>query len=126
MGQSTCRPSRPGNMSPPPSPIEMSSPANAASQMCFAACEGDNAVIEKLLAKGVSVNLSDYDRRTALHIAAAEGKLSTVQLLISANADVNATDRWGHTPMDGVAEIFTDIEAALRTAGGGHGLTPCG
>jgi serine/threonine protein kinase len=93
--------------------------------MCFAACEGNNAVIEGLLAKGVSVNLSDYDRRTALHIAAAEGNLSTVELLISANADVTAADRWGHTPMDGAAEnSYTDIIAALRTAGGDHGLTP--
>mmetsp|Transcript_11744 Transcript_11744/g.32713 ORF Transcript_11744/g.32713 Transcript_11744/m.32713 type:complete len:105 (+) Transcript_11744:128-442(+) len=102
MGQSTCRPTQPGNMSPAPTPAVKKladQEATAASQMCFAACEGDNAVIKRLLAEGVSVNLSDYDRRTALHIAAAEGNLSTVELLISARADVTMTDRWGHTPM---------------------------
>ncbi|CAK0888322.1 unnamed protein product [Prorocentrum cordatum] len=123
----TSRPSQPGNVSAVPSPTEMSPSADAAAKMNFAACEGENAVIEKLVAKGVSVNLSDYDRRTPLHIAAAEGNLSTVQMLISANADVAATDRWGHTPMDGAAgNNFEDIMAALRTAGGEHGLTPRG
>jgi len=117
-------------MSPAPTPAVKKladQEATAASQMCFAACEGDNAVIKRLLAEGVSVNLSDYDRRTALHIAAAEGNLSTVELLISARADVTTTDRWGHTPLDGAADnSFTDIVAALRAAGGDHGLKPRG
>jgi len=95
--------------------------------MCFAASQGDDPLIAKLLSTGVSVNLSDYDRRTALHVAAAEGNLSTVQLLLSANADVAAADRWGHTPMDeAAANNLHDIMAALRTAGGDHGLTPRG
>jgi len=95
--------------------------------MCFAACDGDDAAIQKLLAKGVSPNVSDYDRRTALHIAAAEGNLSTVQLLISAGADVLAKDRWGHTPIDGAHEsTHKEIMAALRTAGTNNGDMPCG
>ncbi|CAK0826695.1 unnamed protein product, partial [Prorocentrum cordatum] len=125
MGQSTCRPSQPGNLSAAPSPAQ--SPHDTASRMCFAASQGDDPLIAKLLSTGVSVNLSDYDRRTALHVAAAEGNLSTVQLLLSANADVAAADRWGHTPMDeAAANNLHDIMAALRTAGGDHGLTPRG
>jgi ankyrin repeat protein len=86
--------------------------------MCFAASEGDNAAIEKLLAKGVSVNVSDYDRRTALHIAAAEGHMQTLKLLISANADVSATDRWGHTPIhEAVQNGNAECKAALLAAG---------
>ncbi|CAK0878587.1 unnamed protein product [Prorocentrum cordatum] len=129
MGQSACRPSQRYSSSEPAPAEKVSADqeASAASQMCFAASEGDNAVMRRLLARGVSVNLSDYDRRTALHIAAAEGHLSTVELLISARADVTTTDRWGHTPLDGAADnSFTDIVAALRAAGGDHGLKPRG
>jgi len=37
--------------------------------------------VKLLLLCGANVNAKDYDRRTAMHVAAAEGNLSLVQLL---------------------------------------------
>ena len=47
-----------------------------------------------------SVNDYDYDRRRALHIAAADGKIEVLKFLIERGADVNAEDRWGNTALD--------------------------
>lgn len=46
---------------------------------------------------GVSPNVADYDKRTPLHLAASEGHVECVQLLLSHWADVNALDRMGGT-----------------------------
>jgi len=53
-----------------------------------------------MLDEGADVNEGDYDRRTALHLAASEGQLDVVRLLIERGADVSARDRWGGTPLD--------------------------
>jgi integrin-linked kinase len=42
---------------------------------------------------GVSVNATDYDKRTALHLAASEGHVLVVEGLLAWHADVNAVDR---------------------------------
>mmetsp|Transcript_15450 Transcript_15450/g.23381 ORF Transcript_15450/g.23381 Transcript_15450/m.23381 type:complete len:810 (-) Transcript_15450:630-3059(-) len=46
------------------------------------------------------VNFRDYDRRTALHVAASEGHLDVVKLLIARGAKINRSDRWGGSPLD--------------------------
>ena len=46
------------------------------------------------------VNFRDYDRRTALHVAASEGHLDVVKLLIAPGAKINRSDRWGGSPLD--------------------------
>lgn len=68
--------------------------------LCWAAHQGDNHEISRLVASNVDVNGADYDGRTALHIAVAEGHLSTVRFLLSLSADKTAEDRWGSTPLD--------------------------
>ena len=45
------------------------------------------------------VNLGDYDSRTPLHVAAAEGNQSCVLKLLDEDANPNPEDRWGHTPL---------------------------
>lgn len=47
------------------------------------------------------VNSHDYDGRSALHLAASEGKLGAVQLLLERGANVNPLDRWGGTVSSG-------------------------
>jgi len=46
------------------------------------------------------VNEADYDKRTALHVAACEGKDNSVRLLLELGADIHALDIQGNTPLD--------------------------
>ena len=43
--------------------------------------------------------MQDYDKRTALHLAAAMGHVNMVEFLLQANAEVNCTDRMGFSPL---------------------------
>lgn len=74
---------------------------DSASLMCRLVYEGDLKLLRRLLMAQVDVNVGDYDLRTPLHIAASEGNLPAVELLIvEGNADAMVHDRWGQTPLD--------------------------
>ena len=70
------------------------------SELLFAAAENDITRIRQLIAKGIPVPAGNFDSRTALHLAAAEGNLETVKLLINYNHPLNVRDRWKSTPLD--------------------------
>ena len=54
----------------------------------------------------MDITLSDYDGRTALHLAACEGHLECVQFLLEqCGVPSNPKDRWGNLPID-EAETF--------------------
>jgi ankyrin repeat protein len=58
----------------------------------------------RLLRCGADVNAGDYDARTALHVAAADGNLAAVKLLVEqGRADLDVQDRWakGRQPLPG-------------------------
>lgn len=61
------------------------------------ASRGDKVGLNQMLLGGTSPDVQDYDRRTALHLAASEGHASIVELLIQYNANVNLEDRWQRT-----------------------------
>ena len=69
-------------------------------ELLFAATRNDVDGIRHLVAKGVPVNAGDYDSRTALHLAAAEGCLEVVKYLVSHGHPLFVRDRWGATPLD--------------------------
>jgi ankyrin repeat protein len=46
-----------------------------------------------------SVSATNYDGRTGLHLAAAEGRVETVRMLLENGASVNARDKRGCTPL---------------------------
>jgi len=73
--------------------------ASIATDMCDAGFRGDVKRLQTLLKNKADINTSDYDGRTALHLAASEGKLQMVQFLIEQGANPNVKDRWGGTPM---------------------------
>jgi ankyrin repeat protein len=46
-------------------------------------------------------NFRDYDRRTALHVAASEGHLDICKFLVNEKGvRINRSDRWGGSPLD--------------------------
>lgn len=63
------------------------------------ASRGDRVGLNQMLRNGISPNVQDYDKRTALHLAASEGHAPIVELLLLYKADVNLQDRWGRSPL---------------------------
>ena len=58
-------------------------------------------VQELLQDRPTHVNFRDYDRRTALHVAASEGHLEICKYLVHVKrAKINRSDRWGGSPLD--------------------------
>lgn len=77
--------------------LEVPDRLDSTMQLLFMACNGDVAGVLDLLDEGVDVNSIDLDGRTALHIAACEGHVEVVKLLLSRSANIDARDRWGST-----------------------------
>jgi adenylate kinase len=72
-----------------------------ATNFITAASEGDVAEVKMLLRMGdIDINQCDYDKRTALHLAAGEGHIDVVQYLCMVGANVNVLDRWNNRPLD--------------------------
>ena len=69
----------------------------AASILCQAVSDGDMLFLKRLLRARIPVNAADYDKRTAAHIAAAEGNLSAFKVLVEHGADLTLQDRWNNT-----------------------------
>ncbi|TNV87908.1 hypothetical protein FGO68_gene2105 [Halteria grandinella] len=69
-------------------------------RLYYAAYYGDVAMINNLRYLGWQVNGQDYDGRTALGIAASEGKLEAVKYLIQKGANLNLRDTRGNDPLD--------------------------
>ena len=66
-------------------------------RLMYLANEGDIEGINKMLDSGTNVDYRDIDGRTALHVAACQGRTDVVELLLSRGAKVNSMDRWGST-----------------------------
>ena len=70
----------------------------AASRLCQAVFDGDMVLLKRLLEAKINVNAADYDKRTAAHIAAAEGNLVALKLLVKFGATVlRCRDRWNNS-----------------------------
>ena len=88
------------------------------SKLLYAASQGDLPTIRQLQGRGVDLLAADYDGRTALHLAAAEGKSSVVKFFISLKVNLTPLDRWGASPLsDAEACGHEKIAAILRKHG---------
>lgn len=73
---------------------------DAGSHLCKIVADGKIDVLRRLLEYGINPNSANYDRRTPLHVAAAEGLHLVATILLEFGADVLSEDRWGNTPLD--------------------------
>ncbi|KAL3932356.1 MAG: hypothetical protein SGARI_003984, partial [Bacillariaceae sp.] len=79
-----------------------------------AAAEGDKAELQALLEFGnIDIDEGDYDRRTALHLAAGEGRTEIVELLCQTGANPNVEDRWQNRPLDDAQNAKKNSKAIM-------------
>ena len=70
-------------------------------ELCMSSKEGDLEHLKILFNRKIDFNQSDYDGRTALHIAVCEKKIDIIKFLINiAKIKKDKKDRWGNTPLD--------------------------
>lgn len=93
--------------------------------ICAASSKGDLQTLQKYHECGVNVSaIMDYDKRTALHLAACEGHFHVVDWLVNViRVDVNKKDRWEETPLDnarrrgrlGISEMLLKKSRGVET-----------
>lgn len=67
----------------------------------YATKMGDIAAIKRFLLMGHDIHCKDYDNRTVLHVAAAEGDVVTLEYVLSKwQEDPDQQDRYDRTPLD--------------------------
>eukprot|EP00542_Grammatophora_oceanica_P002284 CAMPEP_0194062106 /NCGR_PEP_ID=MMETSP0009_2-20130614/76511_1 /TAXON_ID=210454 /ORGANISM="Grammatophora oceanica, Strain CCMP 410" /LENGTH=110 /DNA_ID=CAMNT_0038713695 /DNA_START=25 /DNA_END=357 /DNA_ORIENTATION=- len=81
----------------------------AASILCQAVYDGDIILLKRLLKAKIQVNAADYDKRTAAHIAAAEGNAAAIKVLAEHGADLTLEDRWQNTVKSEVKRSNTRV-----------------
>eukprot|EP00211_Chloroparvula_japonica_P001547 CAMPEP_0119132672 /NCGR_PEP_ID=MMETSP1310-20130426/12026_1 /TAXON_ID=464262 /ORGANISM="Genus nov. species nov., Strain RCC2339" /LENGTH=535 /DNA_ID=CAMNT_0007123317 /DNA_START=94 /DNA_END=1701 /DNA_ORIENTATION=+ len=88
-------------------------------ELIFAAANGDLPAILALVNSGASVNDADYDGRTALHVAIAEGRHRVVEYLLGQGANPHKRDRWNLTPLNEAIDLKSEkILELLKTKAG--------
>jgi glutaminase len=77
--------------------------------LLFAAKAGDLNTVRRMYMQGNDLECPDYDKRTALHLAASEGHAEIVRFLLqTAKVRPDPKDRWNRTPLqDAKAEGHT-------------------
>jgi len=84
-------------------------------QLC---CDGNYDKIIEMI-DSIDVNLCDYDKRTPLHLAASEGHIEIVKVLLENGAQIKE-DRWGNTPLTELekkeGEKYKEISTLLQSS----------
>ncbi|VDK72175.1 unnamed protein product [Onchocerca ochengi] len=94
-------------------------------EMMFATKKGDIDDVRRMFLGGVNLNMSDYDGRTPLHLAASEGQSLMVDFFLDiAHVNPLVRDRWNRTAYDdavlfGFTKIAEKIKSAMDKISGG-------
>ncbi len=84
-------------------------------KLISAAAQGELERIRELYFEGVNIESSDYDGRTPLHLASANGHFEVVRYLLELGLDKTMKDRWDNTAYDDANKIRTGfIEAEKK------------
>ena len=70
------------------------------SEALWAASRGDLRTLRRLHGEQTNLRQGDYDLRSPMHLAAAEGHEDVVAFLLECGVDPNRPDRWGGTPLE--------------------------
>eukprot|EP00808_Paulinella_micropora_P002879 g63606.t1 len=82
-------------------------------QLAQEARNGNLQRVKDLLAQGVSADSKDRYGRPALVNAGANGHTAVAEALLTARANVNATDRRGKTALDLARKNYKPVTAVL-------------
>ncbi|XP_019746880.1 glutaminase kidney isoform, mitochondrial-like isoform X1 [Hippocampus comes] len=89
-------------------------PNKAVVNLMFAAYSGDVSALRRFALSTLNMDQRDYDSRTALHIAAAEGHVEAVIFLTDeCKVDPYIKDRWGNTPLDDARQFDHHVIATI-------------
>ncbi|CAI5516497.1 unnamed protein product [Closterium sp. Naga37s-1] len=106
-------------------PLPSPPPVLQGTHLCRLASSSNSHQLVRLLEFGTDPNSADYDGRTALHVAAAEGHLNVVKVLLQGGASPSVRDRWHRTPMDEARDNnHTVVVATLLRAAASATPTP--
>jgi ankyrin repeat protein len=83
-------------------------------ELHYAACEGNLAMVRTLLAFGAPVDMPDDNGWTPLHFAAQAHAVAVAESLLAAGASVDSRDARGNTPL---------INAVFNSRGNGDLIT---
>jgi len=91
--------------------------------LCDSAAKADLSKLKELQLRGVDLATSDYDGRTALHLAAVEGHVKEVEWLLAqpgVKDSINAVDCMQQTPYDAAlaSDKGTETRTLIANAGG--------
>lgn len=85
-------------------------PNKSVVNLMFAAYSGDVSALRRFALSALDMEQRDYDSRTALHVAAAEGHMEAVIFLTEiCKVSPHLKDRWGNTPLDDAMQFGHEV-----------------
>uniref|UniRef100_A0A3Q1K350 glutaminase n=1 Tax=Anabas testudineus TaxID=64144 RepID=A0A3Q1K350_ANATE len=89
-------------------------PNKSVVNLMFSAYSGDVSALRRFALSAVNMEQRDYDSRTVLHIAAAEGHVEAVIFLTEiCKVNPHMKDRWGNTPLDDAMQFGHDVVVSV-------------